>query len=286
MIRFSCPRCGAVYEVAPHRAGEKLHCLKCQQRLQVPNAALAKTITASPIAPKSIATDRCAPIPASSTTPASKALDQAPAMPALDQRQPNDTQQWYVAKGKQKLGPFKRAELQTLARENRILPTDMLHKEGTPKWIPASSVQGLFTAASPTTSTGPPNVTVQPSTSVITPIAAPFGMSRFVYWCSLVGGWSAFLGWVLTEVLIGRWVGRYFLLAVMMIMVVASAIGAGLSQVEALITSQWQAQRQRFVPGLIGGLVGGLFGGLLGNLMYSLLGGKLAILAFLGRVLG
>ena len=84
----------------------------------------------------------------------------------------------------------------------------------------------------------------------------------------------------------GRWVGRHFLLAVLMVLVVASAIGAGLSQVEALITWQWKAQRKQLVFGLIGGLAGGLFGGLLGNLFYYLLGGNVAILSFLGRLLG
>jgi hypothetical protein len=86
--------------------------------------------------------------------------------------------------------------------------------------------------------------------------------------------------------LIGRWVGQFFVLAVLMVLFVASAIGAGLSQVEGLITAQWKTQRKRLVPGLIGGFTGGLVGGLLGNLFYFLLGGEIAFLGFLGRLLG
>jgi hypothetical protein len=71
-----------------------------------------------------------------------------------------------------------------------------------------------------------------------------------------------------------------------MIVVVAAAIGAGLSQAEALSTSQWKRQRRQLFLGALGGLVGGLFGGLVGNFLYLLLGSSAPFLGFLGRVLG
>src|SRR6266542_5489810 len=51
--------------------------------------------------------------------------------------------QWYVAWGKKKLGPFSLEELKERARTGRVLPIDMVFQEGTPKWRPASEVEGL-----------------------------------------------------------------------------------------------------------------------------------------------
>lgn len=116
--------------------------------------------------------------------------------------------------------------------------------------------------------------------------AATFGMTRLVYWSGLVGGWAAFVGWFISEVLFGRWVGESVFLAILMFMFVSAAMGAALSQVEALITRQWEHQRRFLLPGLIGGLVGGLIGGLVGSAFYSILGERYLLLNFIGRVLG
>jgi len=115
---------------------------------------------------------------------------------------------------------------------------------------------------------------------------ATFGMTRFVYWSGIVGAWAAFSGWLVSEVAFGRWVGDSMLLAILMIVIVAGALGAALSQVEALITRQWAKQRRFLLPGLIGGLLGGLVGGLLGNFFYLIVGGRFMVLEFLGRVTG
>jgi hypothetical protein len=112
-----------------------------------------------------------------------------------------------------------------------------------------------------------------------------FGMARLVYWSTLIGGWSALVGWGLAELIFGRWVDNLFL-AVLMVVMVASALGAGLSQVNGLITAQWRSQIRFVGPGLLGGFLGGLLGGLLANLLYLLVGQKIAFLGFLGRVLG
>src|ERR1043166_7852117 len=46
MIRISCPRCKQVMVCQDREAGNKLHCPKCGQRLQVPVPPKAKTVLA------------------------------------------------------------------------------------------------------------------------------------------------------------------------------------------------------------------------------------------------
>ncbi len=80
MIRFACPTCSAIMEAVPEKAGVKIHCLKCGQRLQIPELAHGKTVLgkllsasdsgpeqapypeAQPVSPATHA--RCAPAPA------------------------------------------------------------------------------------------------------------------------------------------------------------------------------------------------------------------------------
>jgi hypothetical protein len=109
-----------------------------------------------------------------------------------------------------------------------------------------------------------------------------FGMGRLVYWSSLIGGWSAFVGWLLAEVCFGSSVEKSMGFLIAMIVLVASALGAGLSQTEGLLSGQWKSQLKQLGPGLLGGFVGGLLGGLLGNVLHE----NLAFLGFLSRVLG
>ena len=45
-IRFFCPTCKAVMNAPVEKAGKKVNCLKCGQRLQIPPAERAKTILA------------------------------------------------------------------------------------------------------------------------------------------------------------------------------------------------------------------------------------------------
>jgi FHA domain len=112
-----------------------------------------------------------------------------------------------------------------------------------------------------------------------------FGMARLVYWSSLVGGWSAFAGWLIAEFSVGWWVGGSMWSLIAMIVLVASALGAGLSQVEGLLTGQWKNQLKNLGPGLLGGFVGGLLGGLLGHVLYASLH-EISFLGYLARVLG
>lgn len=110
--------------------------------------------------------------------------------------------------------------------------------------------------------------------------------SRQLYWCGILGGWSAFLGWLFAELLMGRAVGDSLLLAILMVVIVGMFIGGGLSIVSEMANRHWREQVQRIGPGLIGGLLGGLVGGLLGNFIYYLLGPNVFILGFFARVIG
>src|SRR5262249_50124395 len=56
---------------------------------------------------------------------------------------------WFIARGKEKVGPHSSAELKELARTGGLLPIDMVLQEGTQKWRRASEVEGLFWIAVP-----------------------------------------------------------------------------------------------------------------------------------------
>jgi hypothetical protein len=54
--------------------------------------------------------------------------------------------QWYVARDRQKVGPYSMEQIKALVGQGQLAPTDMLLKEGVQKWVPASTVDGLFVA--------------------------------------------------------------------------------------------------------------------------------------------
>lgn len=119
--------------------------------------------------------------------------------------------------------------------------------------------------------------------------------ARLIYWSAILGGWSAFIGWLLFELPFGRLVDRGgfvgLAIAVLMFTFVAAGIGAGLSQVSGLVNLQWQNQLRRLIPGVIGGVLAGLVGGVLANLAFfaiqSIFGGATSsVTQFLGAALG
>jgi hypothetical protein len=54
---------------------------------------------------------------------------------------------WFLARNKQRMGPYSSAQLKQFADAGNIVPADMILKEGRQKWVSAGSVKGLFTAA-------------------------------------------------------------------------------------------------------------------------------------------
>lgn len=96
---------------------------------------------------------------------------------------------------------------------------------------------------------------------------------RLVYYGAVIGGWSAFLGWMVAELVLGAgdpdqgWLG-----VVVTCAVVGAAIGAGLNLLAGMANAMWKQQLRRVVAGLVFGGLGGIIGGALGELLYSAIG--------------
>src|SRR5437899_6149789 len=56
---------------------------------------------------------------------------------------------WFVARNKQKLGPYPASQLKQMAASGQLRPDDMVLREGEGKWTTAGSVKGLFPASTP-----------------------------------------------------------------------------------------------------------------------------------------
>jgi hypothetical protein len=54
---------------------------------------------------------------------------------------------WYIARNKEKVGPFAAGDLRQLAGYGLLKPSEYLWAEGAAKWVEAGSVPGLFPAA-------------------------------------------------------------------------------------------------------------------------------------------
>ena len=98
-------------------------------------------------------------------------------------------------------------------------------------------------------------------------------LNRLIYYSAIIGGWSAFFGWLATEILLNRQGGANGRVGVAMTCaLVGGAIGAGLNLVAGMANAQWKQQTMRAVRGLILGGIGGAVGGYLGDVLYSTIG--------------
>jgi FHA domain len=98
-------------------------------------------------------------------------------------------------------------------------------------------------------------------------------LNRLIYYSMMVGGWAAFLGWLLAEFGFFRQGSLGGRLEVMLVSaIVGAAIGGGLNVVAGLSNAQWVQQLRRLVPGLIGGGLGGAAGGVIGDVLFAFLG--------------
>src|SRR5438045_2984856 len=70
---------------------------------------------------------------------------------------------WYFARNKQRIGPVPFAHLQQLAASGQLLPADMILEQGTPRWVPAASVEGLFPSLPPPDNVGRAGQSVPPA---------------------------------------------------------------------------------------------------------------------------
>ena len=96
----------------------KVTCQNCKRELQMPQCAPGTMLVC----------------------PACKQWTQVPTSSA---------EQWFMASGKQKLGPFSLGQLKLQASSGKLQPADMLLKAGATKWLRAGELAGLFPPAHP-----------------------------------------------------------------------------------------------------------------------------------------
>jgi hypothetical protein len=142
MIRFACPACRSVLEAPNHKAGKKLACPKCAQRIQIPGAAKPKarnvTVLGSLVGVLK------------GSGPKTSAESQGEGTNSNTQATRQLRSTWFYTKdGKSKIGPVSSDALRKLASDGKLLPTDMVLKEGTTKWVAAAQLAGLFGAPPP-----------------------------------------------------------------------------------------------------------------------------------------
>ncbi len=153
MIRFSCPKCKTVLQTAAGQAGATVGCPRCKFQMQVPSAA--------PVA-------KAPPQPAGPTPDwlndmrAEQRADQRPPAVAPTSAAPTAAP-WHFTRDGKKYGPYTTAQLKQFAGSGRLLPTDLVWKDGVEGGKPASAVKGLFPAKPP-----PSQPAAQPKPAVST----------------------------------------------------------------------------------------------------------------------
>ena len=96
---------------------------------------------------------------------------------------------------------------------------------------------------------------------------------RIVYYSALAGGWGAFVGWLIAEILFfqsGEAGGSVQVAAIGAL--VGAAIGFALSVVAGLANGRLSQIAMRALPGLVAGGFGGAIGSFVGDLLYPFLG--------------
>jgi hypothetical protein len=95
-------------------------------------------------------------------------------------------------------------------------------------------------------------------------------LRRLIYYSVLVGGWAAFGGWLLSEMLCADVKPEAETLKLLFRAGLGgAAIGLGLNVVAGMCNAQWRQLLRRAGPGLLGGGIGGIVGGLSGNFLYE-----------------
>ena len=106
--------------------------------------------------------------------------------------------------------------------------------------------------------------------SIPTVGAVSMSLGRFVYYSAVVGGWTAFVAWLLAEGLVLHGENSVgFGQNVVSFALVGASLGGGLNLLAGLGNPQWKRQLYRLLAGLICGGIGGIVGSLLGNLFYA-----------------
>lgn len=113
-------------------------------------------------------------------------------------------------------------------------------------------------------------------------------LNRLIYYSVIIGGWSAFIGWWFSEMLLeDSTVLSDVMKVAMSCALVGAAIGAGLNLVAGMVNARWKQQSQRVVIGLLTGGIGGGLGGFLGQVLFNSFGLPRAIgWAVMGAAIG
>ncbi|NQU26510.1 MAG: FHA domain-containing protein [Candidatus Nealsonbacteria bacterium] len=111
-------------------------------------------------------------------------------------------------------------------------------------------------------------------------------LARLVYYSAIVGGWAAFLAWMVAEWLLLGESEPGIVRTAMITAIVGAAIATGLNLVSGRTNAQWKRELGRLPAPLIGGGLGGAAGGLLGNLLYRAMADISDFAAGLGQILG
>lgn len=96
--------------------------------------------------------------------------------------------------------------------------------------------------------------------------------ARLVYYSAVIGGWAAFLAWLLGEIVFqgGASGSRWTIAGIGAL--VGAAIGSGLNLVAGSTNLHWKQLVTRLLPGVFAGGAGGVIGILLGDILYVSLG--------------
>jgi len=100
---------------------------------------------------------------------------------------------WYYTSAGVQLGPVPDETLRSLVVSGRLLPSDLVWREGMPAWQPVGSVPGLL----PASAAGPPPVP-PPYAMAPPPRIAPAGEDAALRWVLPVGrsGWAIASGYL------------------------------------------------------------------------------------------
>ena len=111
-------------------------------------------------------------------------------------------------------------------------------------------------------------------------------LMRLIVWSSLIGGWSAFFGWLFSETILHLWIQNEFV-AILMATLVAIPIGGGICCASGLTNPRVEILVKRLLLGFAGGLVGGLLGSGLGAcIFFPAALTKMSFIIFAGRIIG
>lgn len=91
--------------------------------------------------------------------------------------------QWHVGRGGQSTGPYSTEQLREMAVRGKIVPGDLVWKEGMAEWVDCATIQGLFPATAASAG-GPQDADWNPYQSPTADVAAPSddaNGSRMVY---------------------------------------------------------------------------------------------------------